>query len=508
MTGVDKIAKVRLLRFVKGLPIRDIVRQVGLSRNTVRKIIRSEDTAFTYQRSVAHQPITEHYRELIKAWVKEDRTEKKKKRRTAQRIYDILYGGYQYTGSYESVAKCVKLAKEEIGIAEQEVYIPLDFAPGEAFQFDWGEVEAIIKGKLVTLQLAVVQLCHSRHFYVRAYYCQKQELMLDAHRRAFEYFGGTCRRGIYDNLKTAVKKILKGNHRNLQERFVKFSSHYLYEPDFCSPAKGNEKGRVESLVGYVRRNYFIPFPKCDSLEELNDRLISFSMSHAHTHEHMEQAGKTRYAVYQEEISCFIGLKKHGFECCRETCAVVDSCSRIVFDTNWYSVPDDSKGRHVLVRGYAEEIVVSYDGEEIARHRRSFGRKQQILEPRHYLRTLCRKPGALRNGLPFKDWELPEVFNQYRQLLNERYEEGDRYFAKTLVLLKDWTLKEVVEAITKAIDLGVLGESYLLSLLKQEAEGLPIQGDIPINIELSRYSARQKPPEHYDVILRTNKLKVV
>lgn len=506
MTRVDKIQEVRTLKYVAGLPIREIVRRVKLSRNTVRKILRSGNTEFAYrQREKTYQPVTDPIKETIKNWIIYDQTQKKKYRRKACRMYELLQSVHGYKGSYESVAKCVREVKRELEIEQKEVYIPLFFCSGEAFQFDWGEVMAYIDGKLVTLQLAVIELCYSRHFYARTYPCQKQELMLDAHRRAFEFFGGVCKRGIYDNLKSAVKKLLRSNHRRLQEKFVRFCSHYLYKPDFCNPARGNEKGRVEGMVCYVRSNYFTPIPRFNSLEELNDRLISFCISHSRNKQHPEIQGKTRYEAYLEEKDNLISLQKHAFECCRENFSLVDSCSRIFFDNNRYSVPDEYVGRHVLVRGYSEEIAASYDGREIARHKRLYGYKQQSLQPQHYLETLRKKPGALKNGLPFKNWELPEIFLHYRKLLNEKYDDGDRYFAKTLVLLKEWSIKEVVAAINKAIEMGILGDSYLVGLLRQQKEGIFEKECISIKVELSRYSAKQNPPEQYDKILR-NRIK--
>jgi transposase len=508
MTGVDKIGKVRELKYLQGLSNREIGRRVGLSKTTVKKILRSDKTKFTYHRNVVNQPVTEQIKEKVKNWLKDNQSVKKKNRLTARRMETLLIAQDNYAGSYESVAKCVRDVSVELGLEKQEVYIPLYFGPGEAFQFDWGEVDAYIDGKLVTLQLAVLELCYSRRVFARVYPCQKQELMLDAHRRAFEHFGGVCGRGIYDNLKTAVKHMLKGNHRNLQEKFVRFCSHYLYKPDFCSPAKGNEKGRVEGSVGFVRRNFFVPVLRAKTLDELNDRLLSFCISSAREMEHPDTAGKTRYDMYLEEQDTLIGLHKYGFECCRETFSVIDPCSRLYFDNNRYSVPMEYVGKPVMVKGYAAEVVASYEGVEIARHGRVFGRKEQVFNPIHYLGILAKKPGALKNGLPFRDWKLPEVFPIYRRLLNERYSDGDKYFAKTLVLLKDWPLKDVVGAINKAIEMGILGDSYLLNLLRQ-GKGCEEKTDneIAIKIELAKYIAQQQPAEYYDKILR-NKSKLM
>ena len=509
MTGVEKIKEVRHLKYLKGLPIKEIVRQTHLSRNTVRRILRSEQTKFTHQRSQWPQPVTGQIRDKIEAWLREDLNQRRKYRRTAWRMYEILRYEHGYRGSYESVQKFVKELKPRISAKAPEVYIPLYYSPGDAFQFDWSEVLVYIKYELTTLQMAVVTLCHSRRFYARAYPCQKQELMLDAQRRAFEHFGGVCRRGIHDNLKAAVKQILKGKHRNLQERFVQFCSHYLYEPEFCNPAKANEKGRVENKIGFLRRNFFSPIAHFNSLDELNGRLLSFAEASSRIKMHPEFPEKTCYEVYEEEKDKLIQLPPYGFDCSRVQHAIVSPTSTVTFDNNRYSVPAEYLGANVLVKGYADDVVVSCDGKEIARHRRLYGCKwQQVLDPYHYLGVLARKPGALRDGLPFKNWRLPSVFEDYRRLLNERYpDDGDRYFAKTLILLKDWPLRDVVEAVTKSTSLGILGDSYILRLLRQRDQPDGETEYLSIKVELARYKARQVPLSHYDRVLR-HKVKEV
>jgi transposase len=502
MTRVDKIKEVRLLKHVQGLSIREIVKRVRISRNTVRKILRNETTEFTYQRSIVNLPVSGPVIEIVEKWLKEDQLEKKKQRRTAWRMYEILHDEHGYEGSYETIAKVYREISRKLQTEPIEVYIPLTYDPGEAFQFDWGEVEAYIDSKLLKLNIGCVILCHSRFFYPRAYPCQKQELMLDIHRKAFEFFGGVCKRGIYDNLRTAVKRLLKGHHRNLQERFVMFSSHYLYEPQFCSPAKGNEKGRIENTIGLIRRNFFVPVPHFNTIEELNERLLSFAISYCRNREHPDIEGRTRYELYEVEKKVLIQLPGYGFDCCNTRHAVVSPCSIVFYDNNRYSVPAEYVNKGVLVKGYASEIVVSYGGIEIARHDRVYGYKQQVLNPYHYLSVLYRKPGALQNGLPFKNWHLPEVFLQYRKLLNEKYsDDGDKYFARTLILLRDWPIKELTDAVGKAVRIGILGDSYILTLLRHGKDPPNESNNFYINEKLAHYRAEQCSLSEYDKILR-------
>lgn len=507
MLRVDKIQEVRQLKYVNGLSIKEIVRRANLSRGTVRKILRSNLTKFTYQRTVVSLPVTGPIRSKLEEWIKEDQQKRRRQRRTAWRMYDILGSEHGYTGSYESIAKSVREISEKVCAENHEVYIPLIFDPGEAFQFDWGETEAYIDGNLRKIHFGVVILCYSRHFYVRAYYCQKQELLLDVQRRAFDFFGGVCRRGIYDNLKTAVKKLLKGHHRNLQDKFVMFCSHYLFGSDFCSPAKGNEKGRVENMVGVIKHNFFTPTPHFKSLEELNERLFTFAVSYSRSREHPEVSGKTRYDIFEEEKKSLVQLPPYGFECCSATINSVSKCSTVFFDNNRYSVPVEYAGKGVLVKGFGAEVVISYGGTEIARHPRTFAKKQQIFNPYHYLSELYRKPGAIKNGLPFRNWHLPEVFLHYRKLLNEKYpQDGDVYFARTLILLRDWPIKEVADAVSNAVTRGVLGDSYILAMLRHGNGPPPNDSDMLVRADLARYSARQRPPSDYDRILRPHTIQ--
>jgi hypothetical protein len=331
--------------------------------------------------------------------------------------------------------------------------------------------------------------------------------MLDAHRKAFERFGGSCRRGIYDNLKSAVKCLLKGHHRNLQEKFIQFTAHYLIEPEFCNPAKGNEKGRVDNLIKFMRNNFFVPIPSFDSMEELNDRLESFAISICRRKIHPESNTLTRYDVYLQEKELLTPLPRYGFACCRTAMAIVSTTSLVFFDNNRYSVPAEYVLRPVFVQGYAEEVVISYNGAEIARHPRSFAKKQALYNPYHYLPVLAQKPASWRDGAPFQNWQLPEVFQQYRRLLKSKYPAaGDRYFARTLLLLRDKPFKAVTTAIQQAMENGILADSYVLSLLP--IADLPAAELNLVNIRqhLAQYRAPQKPLSDYDNIIRHTNFK--
>ena len=503
--SVDQIQFVRRLKFVNCLSIREIVKRTGISRNTVRKILRSKKTEFSYERENSPKPALGNCYELIEQWLKEDLLVKKKYKRTAKRIYVILCQDYGYKGSYESIARCIREVRREVNQASKEAYIPLYYEAGDAFQFDWGEVYARVNKQEVKLQLAALQLSHSRAFFAHAYPNQKHELMLDAHCRAFNFFGGSCKRGIYDNMKTAVKRVLCGRGRLLQERFKQLCSHYLYVPEFCNIASGNEKGRVENLIGTIRRNFFAPIPEFETLEDLNSSLLSFCVAHSRTKNHPEFHDQSRYEVFERESQYLIPLPAHEFESCRLANVVVSPSSTVRFDNNRYSVPTAYVGRSVLVKAFYQDLVVSYKGNVITRHLRSYKEKHLIFDPTHYLELLVKKPRAFEDGMPFKGWDLPSVFYKYRDLLRKKVRNPDKIFAQTLLLLKDWPLGEVTKGIEQALKLGLTSDSYILSTIRRQLEPQDCSEPISIDHKLGQYKANQKALEHYDEILRNRRL---
>ena len=237
MLVVETIAKIRRYYFVEGRKIREISRDLQVSRNTVRKVIRSGETEHRYEREKQPGPKLGAFAQQLQELLEEDIKRPKRRRLTAQRIFEILRSeGYQ--GAYDSVQRHVKKWREQKGRTPDQCYIPLKFSPGEAYQFDWSHEQVILGGVSQKVKVAHFRLCHSRMFFVAAYPRESQEMVFDAHNRAFKFFGGTCKRGIYDNLKTAVDKVLRGKERKFNTRFEQLCSHYLVEPVACTPAAG------------------------------------------------------------------------------------------------------------------------------------------------------------------------------------------------------------------------------------------------------------------------------
>ncbi len=268
---METIRKVRLAYHRDHKTIREIARDFNLSRNTVRKIIRTDATEFTYERKVQPRPRLEPFKEQLAKYLQEDSAKPAKQRRTAQLLFEQLQRE-GFAGGYDSVRRYVQKWRKSNAEREVKAFIPLSFAPGEAFQFDWSYEQIELAGCNVRVKVAQFRLSHSRMPFCVAYVRETLEMVLDAHVRAFEFYGGACRKGIYDNLKTVVTKVLMGKERVFNRRFVSLASHYLFEPVACTPAAGWEKGQVEKQVGIVRQRFFNQRRKFASLEELNEWL--------------------------------------------------------------------------------------------------------------------------------------------------------------------------------------------------------------------------------------------
>jgi Mu transposase-like protein len=311
--------------------------------------------------------------------------------------------------------------------APAQAGVPLSFAPGEAYQFDWSHEIVLIAGVTTTIKVAHVRLCHSRMLFVRAYPRETQEMVFDAHNRAFAFFKGTCTRGIYDNMKTAVETVFVGRDRQYNRRFLRMCGHYLVEPVACTPASGWEKGQVENQVGVVRERFLTPRLRVASYEELNGFLLDRCIAYARAHRHPEFAERTVWQAFEAERPHLvpIGGPFDGFHAIQ---ASVSKTCLVRFDNNKYSVAARAVGRPVEIQAYADRVVIRQDGAVVAEHRRRFGRGETIYDPWHYVPVLTRKPGALRNGAPFRDWPLPANLERVRRKLKS-LNDGDRQMVR-------------------------------------------------------------------------------
>jgi transposase len=299
MLVVETVAKIRRLHFVQGLGIKAICRDLGLSRKVVRKVLRSGETEFRYVRTRQPLPRLAAWQAELDRMLNDNAARSARERLTLVRVYEALRG-LGYAGGYDAIRRYARGWQASRGVTEAAAFVPLSFAPGEAYQFDWSHEVVLIGGTTVTVKVAHVRLCHSRMMFIRAYPREMQEMVFDAHDRAFAFFRGACTRGIYDNMKTAVDAIFVGKERAYNRRFLQMCSHYLVDPVACTPSAGWEKGQVENQVGLVRERFFSPRLRVRSYEELNALLLDQCVAHARAHRHPEQRDRTVWEAFEAE----------------------------------------------------------------------------------------------------------------------------------------------------------------------------------------------------------------
>jgi transposase len=376
--------------------------------------------------------------------------------------------GLGYEGGYDAVRRYASVWRQAHGGATTQAYVPLSFAPGEAYQFDWSHV--LMNRLPVTIKVAHVRLCHSRMPFVRAYPRESQEVVFDAHARAFEFLQGACTRGIYDNMKTAVEAVFIGKDRQFNRRFLQTCGHYLVEPTACTPASGWEKGQVENQIGNLRERLFTPRLRVTSYDELNAWLLDRCVAHAKANRHPELTDHTIWQVFEAERAELVPITGR-FDGFRAMQAAVSKICLVRFDNNKYSVVARAVGRPVEIQSYADRIVIRQNGAIVGEHVRSFGRNQTIYDPWHYVPVLARKPGALRNGAPFKDWLLPASLERVRRRLKGS-DDGDRQMVKILSAVLSDGLAAVEAACAEALAGGVHSADVVLNILARRRDPEP------------------------------------
>ena len=344
MLVVETIAKIRRAYFLQGKAIKVICRELHVSRKVVGKTLRTNATEFHYERSQQPLPRVGPWREQLEGLLDKNAGQPPRERLTLIRIFeDLRTLGYE--GSYAAVRRYAIAWREKRASTTADAYVPLSFAPGEAYQFDWSHEIALIDGVTTILKVAHVRLCHSRMMFVRAYPRESQEMVFDAHERAFAFFKGACARGIYDNMKTAVDTVFVGKDRQYNRRFLQMCSHHLVEPVACTPASGWEKGQVENQVGLVRERFFTPRLRFKSYAELNAWLLDRCLSHAKAHPHPEWPDRAIWEVFEEERPRLIPYSGR-FDGFHALPASVSKTCLVRVDNNKYSVSASAVGRPV------------------------------------------------------------------------------------------------------------------------------------------------------------------
>ena len=477
MLVVETIGRIRREHFAQGKSIKEIARDLRMSRNTVRKILRSGETAFAYERDVQPQPKLGRWKADLDRMLAENAGKPLRERLTLIRLFEDLHG-LGYAGGYDAVRRYARSWQREHASQTAPAFVPLSFAPGEAYQFDWSHEIVLLNGVTVTVKVAHMRLCHSRMMVVRAYPRESQEMVFDAHERAFAFFKGACTRGIYDNtsralrvdMKTAVDAIFVGKDRQYNRRFMQMCSHYLVDPVACTPASGWEKGQVENQVGLVRERFFTPRLRIKTYDELNAWLLDKSITHARAHPHPERPEQTVWEVFEEERPHLVPYRGR-FDGFHALPASVSKTCLVRFDNNKYSVNASAVGRPVEIQAYADRIVIRQDGRTVAEHARRYGRGETAYDPWHYVPVLARKPGALRNGAPFKDWVLPAALERVRRKLTGS-DDGDRQMVAILAAVLTDGLPAVEAACAQAMSEGVHSSDVIINILASQRDPGP------------------------------------
>jgi transposase len=480
---MDIIIEVRRRHSVHQQSISAIARELGISRPTVRKHLTTAAEP-RYKRTQPPSPRLGQFAESLTQWLTQEASLPRSRRRTAQRLYEGLQV-IGYTGAYDSVQRFVKQWKSsQQGARLTAAYVPLVFAPGDACQFDWSQEQVELGGVLQTIKVAHFRLAYSRQMFVVAYPREQQEMVLDAHCRAFAFFGGVPTRVIYDNLKTVVDAVLVGKSRQFNRRFLTLANHYLFEPVACTPASGWEKGQVENQVGNVREWLFTPLARFASFAELN-AWLAMRCTELAQRRHPVQTQRSIAACFAEEQALLRPITV-SFDGYVEQMMRVSSTCLVRVDRNRYSVPARFAGLAVSVRTTAEEVRVVAQGDVIATHLRVFGRDQLVCNPWHYLPVLEQKPGALRNGAPFVAWDLPRPILQVRDHILKQ-PRGDSAFVQLLMLAGESGLDALAMACELALEAGSPSAALVMNELRHLiTPTLPATlVDLPDGIALTR-----------------------
>jgi transposase len=453
--------KIRRMYLRDGLSLSEIARRTSLSRNTIKKWLKSPPgTEPRYRRQARPGKLTP-YEGLLTHALETDAHRPKRDRRTALKLCAELKA-QGYTGGYTLVSDYIRGWRSGGGKALSRAFVPLKFQLGEAFQFDWSEEGLVIGGVWRRMLVAHMKLCASRAFLLVAYPSQGHEMLFDAHTRGFQALGGIPKRGIYDNMKTAVDKVKKGKERIVNARFAALCAHYLFEADFCNVASGWEKGVVEKNVQDSRRRIWQEAGKqrFGSFTELNAWLLVRCRAVWTAVRHPEFGDLSVAQMLEREQSHLMPMPA-PFDGYVETLGRVSSTCLVTVARNRYSVPCEWVGQMVSLRLYPERVEIVAQDRVVARHERVFDRGQTRYDWQHYIPLIERKPGALRNGAPFADMPPPLIALQRAMLKRDG---GDRVMAQVLGAVPKAGLEAVLVAVELVLESGAVSAEHIHNVL--------------------------------------------
>ncbi|CAM8669413.1 IS21 family transposase (plasmid) [Sphingobium limneticum] len=494
MFAVEVYAAVRRFVFVEGNSQREAAKVFGLSRDTIAKMCRfSLPPGYTRTKPVA-KPKLGPLLPVIDRILAEDRIAPVKQRHTAKRIFERLRDEHGYGGGYTVVKDYVRQCRAR----SRETFVPLAHPPGHA-QVDFGEAVGVIGGVRQKVHFFCMDLPQSDACFVKAYPAETTEAFLDGHVSACAFFGAVPCSILYDNTKIAVAKICGDGKRERTQAFTGLVSHYLFTDRFGRPGKGNDKGKVEGLVKHARTHFMVPIPQAASYDDFNAELERRCRARQE-----ERAGRHSQTIGERlvaDLAAMRPLPSGTFEPCETRIARVSSTALVRYRTNDYSVPTRYGFQDVVVKGFVDQVVILCGSEEIARHPRCYGEAMFVANPLHYLALIETKPGALDQAAALQGWDLPEVFQHLRHLLEARMgNKGKREFIQVLRLLEAIPMEVVTLAINEAIHIGAIGFDAVKQIALARIERRPARLDLASYPHLPKMEVKTTRAADYATLL--------
>ena len=479
MKVVELYGRVRYAVQIEGLSQREAARRFGIDPRTVAKMMKFSAPPGYVRTKAPARPKLDPFIPVIDRILLEDKSRPRKQQHTAKRIFERLRDEYSFAGGLTIVKDYVAGSR----LQAQEMFVPLEHPQGHA-QVDFGEGIGIIGGVERKIHFFAFDLPHSDACFVVGYPAETTEAFCDGHVRAFSFFGGVPQSILYDNTKIAVAHILGDGKRQRTRVFAELQSHYLFQDRFGRPGKGNDKGKVEGLVGYARRNFLVPIPVFETFEALNAYLVECCLRRMA--DRLRGHDETIAQRLERDLAAFQRPLPPPYDACDKVPTKVSSLSLVRYRLNDYSVPTKYGHRDVLVRGYVHDVVISCGAEVIARHPRSYERDDFIFDPLHYLALIEQKINALDQAAPLAGWRLPEEFMTLRCLMEARMGKlGKREFVQVLRLMEVFPLDEVAGAVRDAIARGAIGFDAVKHLILCRIERRPPRLDMTVYPYLPR-----------------------
>lgn len=465
MLRMDQYELVRTSSRAYGKNICEISRETGHSRNTIKKVLNGEFISYR-QRKNQPYPVLAPHLQTIDIWLMNDKEFPKKQRHTARRIFNRLKEEHNFKGCESTVRQYVRAAKVRLCVNAPKAFIPLSPDVGKEAEIDWGTSIVRIANKRSRLKYFCMRSKYSGKHFLRFYHCERQQAFFDAHIQGFDFFGGVFNILIYDNLTTAVRKILKGKNRLEQESYVKFRSYYNFQSRFCNPGAGHEKGGVEGMVGFVRRNYMVPVPEAESLEELNQKMLIKCIEYGN----YRQSGREQKVdeLFESEKPHLLSIPQQTFSNIHTYSGKVNKYATVISDKNRYSVPTKFVGFKTQSLLLVDKIEIHYNGKIIASHIRSYGKDKWILDPDHYLDLIQQRPMSFNSAKPIKEWRKKWPNSMELLLIKFCKSQGEnngiKDFLSVLMFHREYEVNEVQAAIDIAVESNISSSDGVKQIL--------------------------------------------